>query len=117
MKKDKIKSLILDNWCVLIVIIISLILHILALNELGFNYTLNSDDASYIQSGITFLETGKITMHGVISAQIMPGMTFLIALVALVFGTGFKIPLLVSFDLPSPMPTSTNVMLSQIWYQ
>lgn len=88
MKKDKIKSLILDNWCVLIVIIISLILHILALNELGFNYTLNSDDASYIQSGIIFLETGKITMHGVISAQIMPGMTFLIALVALVFGTG-----------------------------
>ena len=88
MKKDKIKLFILDNWCVLIVIIISLILHILALNELGFNYTLNSDDASYIQSGITFLETGKITMHGVISAQIMPGMTFLIALVALVFGTG-----------------------------
>ena len=36
---------------------------------------------------------------------------------SLVFGTGFKIPLLVSFDLPSPMPTSTNVMLSQIWYQ
>lgn len=88
MKKDKIKLFILDNWCVLIVIIISLILHILALNELGFNYTLNSDDASYIQSGITFLETGKITMHGVISAQIMPGMTFLIALVSLAFGTG-----------------------------
>lgn len=88
MKKDKIKSFILDNWCVLIVIIISLILHILALYELGFNYTLNSDDASYIQSGITFLETGKITMHGVISAQIMPGMTFLIALVSLAFGTG-----------------------------
>ena len=36
---------------------------------------------------------------------------------SLVFGTGFKISLLVSFDLPSPMPTSTNVMLSQIWYQ
>lgn len=36
---------------------------------------------------------------------------------SLVFGTGFKIPLLVSFDLPSPMPTSTNVMLSQIWYR
>lgn len=36
---------------------------------------------------------------------------------SLVFGTGFKIPLLVSFDLPNPMPTSTNVMLSQIWYQ
>lgn len=36
---------------------------------------------------------------------------------SLVFGTGFKIPLLVSFDLPSPMPTSTNIKLSQVWYQ
>lgn len=30
-------------------------------------------------------------MHGVISAQIMPGMTFLIAFMALIFGTGFKL--------------------------
>ena len=36
---------------------------------------------------------------------------------SLVFGTGFKIPLLVSFDLPNPMPTSTNIKLSQVWYQ
>lgn len=30
-------------------------------------------------------------MHGVISAQIMPGMTFLIAFMALIFGTGTKL--------------------------
>lgn len=36
---------------------------------------------------------------------------------SLVFGTGFKIPLLVSFDLPNPMTTSTNIKLSQVWYQ
>ena len=37
MQKNKIKSLFLDNWCILVVLIISLILHILALKELGFN--------------------------------------------------------------------------------
>lgn len=91
MQKNKIKSLFLDNWCILVVLIISLILHILALKELGFNYSLNSDDADYIKSGIVFLHTGKITMHDVLSAQIMPGMTFLIAFMALIFGVGSKL--------------------------
>lgn len=91
MQKNKIKSLFLDNWCILAVLIISLILHILALKELGFNYSLNSDDADYIKSGIVFLQTDKITMHDVLSAQIMPGMTFLIAIMALIFGVGSKL--------------------------
>lgn len=85
---NKVNVFVKDNWCILIVLLISLILHILVTYELGINYTINSDDASYIQSGITFIETGKITMHGVISAQIMPGMTFLIGLFVLIFGTG-----------------------------
>lgn len=91
MQKNKKKSLLLDNWCILVVLIISLILHILALKELGFNYSLNSDDVDYIKSGIVFLQTGKITMHDVLSAQIMPGMTFLIAFMALIFGVGSKL--------------------------
>lgn len=81
----------MNNWLIVIVMIISLVLHILAIKQLEFNYTLNSDDASYVKSGIVFLQTGEITMHGVISAQIMPGMTFLIAFMALIFGTGTKL--------------------------
>lgn len=98
MKKKKIqnKDLIFksllgwlrENWLICVIILSSLILHILAIRELEFDYSLNSDDASYVQSGITFLNTGKVTMHGVLSAQIMPGMTFLIAFMALLFGTG-----------------------------
>ena len=84
----KIKIFIKENWCILIVLILSIILHILATIDLGINYTINSDDISYIKSGITFIETGKITMHGVLSAQIMPGMTFLIGFISLIFGTG-----------------------------
>lgn len=56
MKKlySKIKLLIKNNWPIFIIMFISLVLHILAIRELGFNYSLNSDDASYVQSGITF---------------------------------------------------------------
>lgn len=88
---DKIRSFLKENYLIVILLGVLLILHILVVRELGFDYTLKSDDASYIQSGITFLEEGKITMHGVLSAQIMPGMTFLIALFALVFGKGFAL--------------------------
>ncbi len=35
---------------------------------------------------------------------------------ALVFGTGFKIPLLAKFELPTIMPESTSVDLEKIWY-
>lgn len=85
---NKIINIIKQNYPICIILLIALILHIVAFIELGYNYNLNSDDVSYIRSGITFFETGKITMHGFISAQIMPGMTFLIALFCLLFGTG-----------------------------
>lgn len=89
--KINFKSKLKENWPIYLVLLVSIILHILAFKELGYDYTLNSDDLSYVYSGITFLETGKITMHGVLSAQIMPGMTFLIAAVAFIFGTGAKL--------------------------
>lgn len=87
----KLKLHVKDNWPLYIIIIISIVLHILVTKELGFEYTLSSDDLSYVNSGITFAETGKVTMHGVISAQIMPGMTFLIALLVLIFGKGIML--------------------------
>lgn len=36
---------------------------------------------------------------------------------ALVFGTSFKMPLLVKIDLPNPMPESTSVNISSTWYK
>lgn len=35
---------------------------------------------------------------------------------AFCFGTGFKIPILVMFDLPSPLPESTSLNISELWY-
>ena len=36
---------------------------------------------------------------------------------ALIFGTGFKLPLLAELKLPSPMPESTSLNISKIWYE
>lgn len=37
--------------------------------------------------------------------------------VALTFGTGFKIPLLVKMELPNPMPESTSLQINEIWFK
>lgn len=86
-----LKNIIKNNWPICIVLFISLVLHILAFSEVGFKYSLGSDDSDYVISGVTFLKERKIIMHGVLSAQIMPGLTFLIALVSLFCGSGFKL--------------------------
>lgn len=86
--KNKIKRLLKDNYAFAIVLLIAIALSIASILYLGYDYTINSDDLSYINSGIRFFESGQITMHGVVSAQIMPGLTFLIAGFCLIFGTG-----------------------------
>ncbi len=84
----KICGFVKENKSICVILFISLILHIVAFVTLGFEYNLESDDVSYINSGIYFKKSGIITMHGVESAQILPGMTYIIALVSLFFGEG-----------------------------
>lgn len=63
-------------------------IRLLSLIYYGADYGLESDDLSYVNAAITFVETGQITMHGVLSAQIMPGMIWLITPFVLIFGKG-----------------------------
>lgn len=87
-KKDFL-SFMKAHKAALIVLSLLLILRLMALYSLGFTYSLESDDVSYIESGIRFARTGTITMHDDYpSAQIMPGMTALIGLFVLLFGEG-----------------------------
>ncbi len=65
-----------------------LVVMLVALCELGITYSLNSDDLSYVNAGITFAKTGAITMHGSLSAQIMPGMPVFIGIISMIFGEG-----------------------------
>lgn len=75
------------KWIVLVCVALFLE-RVCAAYFLGFSYNINSDDLSYVKSGIEFANTGRITMHGVLSAQIMPGMPVLIGFFSLFFGEG-----------------------------
>src|SRR5699024_5944409 len=70
------------------IMLLLLLERLLVLAQLGITYTLESDDLSYVQSGIEFANSGAITMHGPISAQIMPGMPVWIGFFSLLFGEG-----------------------------
>lgn len=76
------------NKKLVLLIVLAFIVKLFYFCMLGYEYTINSDDLSYVISGIVFLETGKITLLGEITAQVMPGMTFIIAFFAFIFGKG-----------------------------
>lgn len=86
--KIKIKEFIKEYLGIAILVLVAFVLRLWMIDYLGIGYNLASDDMSYIKSGITFYETGSITMHGVLSAQIMPGMPVLIAIFVHFFGSG-----------------------------
>lgn len=86
--KDKIVKFLKENTLILMVIAALFLVRILAMSQLGVMYSLQSDDLSYVLSGIEFKNTGAITMHGVISSQIMPGMPVFIGILSLIFGEG-----------------------------
>ena len=79
----------LDHLGILILLALLLAERLIVLGQLGAEYGLgDNDDLGYVVSGITFIKTGRITMYGGLSAQIMPGMPVLIGLFSLVFGEG-----------------------------
>lgn len=74
---------------IIIVMAALLLIRLIIMYDLGFMYSIDSDDGSYIKSGIVFANTGTITMHDQYpSAQIMPGMTWIIGFFSLIFGEG-----------------------------
>ncbi|MDO5301208.1 MAG: hypothetical protein Q4E76_01715 [Tissierellia bacterium] len=84
----KIKKTPLERYAVVVILGILFFARLLLLSELGPEYSLKSDDVSYVQSGITLARTGVLTMHGTISAQIMPGLPMVIAVFAKFLGSG-----------------------------
>ena len=79
----------LDHLGILLLLLALLAERLIVLGQLGAEYQLGAnDDLGYVVSGITFIKTGRITMYGGLSAQIMPGMPVLIGLFSLAFGEG-----------------------------
>lgn len=82
------KSFLLENKWILLVMLILFLERFYLMYRLGITYTLESDDLGYFNSGIEFKNTGMITMYGVVSAQVMPGMPVLIGIMSMIFGEG-----------------------------
>ena len=80
-----------NHWVMLVIVWLLFFERLWMLSHLGAGYGLKSDDLSYMKAGITLQRTATLTMHGVISAQIMPGLPLLIALFAKIFGTGHRL--------------------------
>ena len=90
-KENKTKifyAFLREHRAILVVLFLLLAERLILLYLFGPEYSLKSDDASYVASGIAFRHTGMITMHGVLSAQIMPGMPVFIGLYSFLFGEG-----------------------------
>lgn len=88
-RKNRLLDFVRDNWGILLLLILLFAERLLVLMQLGIYGGVGSDDMSYVQSGITFIKTGTITMHDSYpSAQIMPGMTVFIGLMSVFFGEG-----------------------------
>ena len=84
-----IKPFCLRHKPALIILLLLLTVRLIAMYFLGTHYSVESDDIAYLDSGLEFLRTGVVSIHEAgPSAQIMPGMTFLLALFYAVFGEG-----------------------------
>lgn len=86
--KNSVKEFIVEHKWILLIVAALFLERFYAGYTMGITYNIHSDDMSYIKSGIEFANTGTITMHGVLSAQIMPGMPVLIGILSLLFGEG-----------------------------
>lgn len=86
-KSRKVKAFLREHWGALLLLALLLAVRLAGLHSLGLRYSLFSDDMAYIKSGIHFAETGIISIHDEYpSAQIMPGMAFLIGLLYRIAG-------------------------------
>lgn len=77
------------EWLPCLIVAILFAARLAAMATLNVTYTLNSDDMSYIRSGIHLAQTGVLTMHDTYpTAQIMPALSAVIAVFYLIFGEG-----------------------------
>lgn len=82
------KAFLLENKWIIFIMLLLFLERFYVMYRLGITYNLGSDDLGYFNSGIAFKNTGSITMYGVVSAQVMPGMPVLIGILSMIFGEG-----------------------------
>lgn len=88
MSINKSLQYVRKHYLIISILILAFFLRVFALYEYGLNLTLNSDDVGYTKSARVLIQTGMLTYHqiGEPTVHIMPGQSFLLALVFLLFG-------------------------------
>lgn len=87
---NKIITFIKSHYWLLLIVLTGFLLRFGVIVTYGSEISLNSDDMGYVKSALTLLETGMLTYHSpdVPTVHIMPGQTFLLAFIFLLFGKG-----------------------------
>lgn len=86
----KLFNLIQSHYWLALILAVGFVLRIGVIIKYGSDLSLNSDDMGYVKSALTLLETGMLTYHKahMPTVHIMPGQSFLLAAIFLVFGKG-----------------------------
>ena len=87
---NKLITIIKSHYWLLLIVLTGFLLRFGVIVNYGSEISLNSDDMGYVKSALTLLETGMLTYHSpdVPTVHIMPGQSFLLAFIFLLFGKG-----------------------------
>lgn len=86
----KILTFIKSHYWLIFIIAAGFLLRLGVIVKYGSGLSLDSDDMGYVRSALTLLETGMLTYHraDMPTVHIMPGQSFLLAFIFLIFGKG-----------------------------
>ncbi len=84
----RFSELAAENKWLIAVLVLLFAERVFVMLRMGVEFNLGSDDYTYVLSGIDFANTGRIMLHSIPTAQIMPGMPVLIGIFSLIFGEG-----------------------------
>ncbi|WP_211654975.1 glycosyltransferase family 39 protein [Planococcus alpniumensis] len=86
----KILNFLKSHYWLIFIIAVGFLLRIGVIVKYGSGLSLDSDDMGYVRSALTLLETGMLTYHraDMPTVHIMPGQSFLLAFIFLIFGKG-----------------------------
>ncbi|WP_449537829.1 glycosyltransferase family 39 protein [Ferdinandcohnia sp. Marseille-Q9671] len=90
LEHQKLHSILNKKNIIFFILLIGFFLRAYALYKYGLNLSLNSDDAGYTRSAMVLLEKFMLIYHdpNAPTVHIMPGQTFLLAVVFFIFGQG-----------------------------
>lgn len=86
----KLFNLLKTNYWLALILAVGFLLRIGVIIKYGSDLSLNSDDMGYVKSALNLLETNMLTYHKahMPTVHIMPGQSFLLAFIFLIFGKG-----------------------------